>query len=77
MRALAGLVGIVVIVGILWDAFETIILPRRVTRQVPLGPPFLSVHLAAPVEIRLRNHLPTRGQRPCLVSTDRYPFFFL
>ena len=30
MKALAGLVGLVVIVGMLWDAFETIVLPRRV-----------------------------------------------
>ncbi len=37
MRALAGLVGIVVIVGILWDAFEVIILPRRVTRRFRLA----------------------------------------
>ena len=37
MRALVGLVGIVVIVGILWDAFETIILPRRVTRRFRLA----------------------------------------
>jgi len=37
MRALSGLVGIVVIVGILWDAFEVIILPRRVTRRFRLA----------------------------------------
>ena len=36
MRALAALVGIVIIVIILWDAFETIILPRRVTRRFRL-----------------------------------------
>ena len=36
MRVLAGLVGTVVIVVILWDAFETIILPRRVTRRFRL-----------------------------------------
>ena len=37
MRALSGLVGIAVIVGILWDAFEVIILPRRVTRRFRLA----------------------------------------
>jgi Ion channel len=37
MRALAGLVGIVVIIGMLWDAFEVIILPRRVTRRFRLA----------------------------------------
>jgi hypothetical protein len=36
MRVLAGLAGIVVILVILWDAFETIILPRRVTRRFRL-----------------------------------------
>jgi len=36
MRVLAALVGIVIIVLILWDAFETIILPRRVTRRFRL-----------------------------------------
>ncbi|HME41785.1 MAG TPA: potassium channel family protein [Syntrophorhabdales bacterium] len=36
MRVLAGLAGIVIIVIILWDAFETIILPRRVTRRFRL-----------------------------------------
>ena len=36
MRVLAGVVGCVVIVVILWDAFETIILPRRVTRRFRL-----------------------------------------
>src|ERR671928_1106621 len=34
---LAGLSGLVLIAIILWDAFETIILPRRVTRQVRLA----------------------------------------
>ena len=37
MRTLAGLVGIAVIGGILWDAFEVIILPRRVTRRFRLA----------------------------------------
>jgi Ion channel len=32
MRTLAGVVGLIVLAGILFDAFETIILPRRVTR---------------------------------------------
>lgn len=32
MRTLAGLAGLVLLAGILFDAFETIILPRRVTR---------------------------------------------
>jgi hypothetical protein len=36
MRVLAGLVGTAVIVIILWDAFETMVLPRRVTRRFRL-----------------------------------------
>jgi voltage-gated potassium channel Kch len=31
---LAVLAGLLIITGILWDAFETIVLPRRVTRQI-------------------------------------------
>ena len=36
MRILIGAIGIVLIVGILWEAFETIVLPRRVTRKFRL-----------------------------------------
>jgi len=36
MRGFVGLVGLFVIVVILWDVFETIVLPRRVTRRVRL-----------------------------------------
>jgi ion channel len=34
MRYLIGIVGIVVVAGVLWEVFETIILPRRVTRRL-------------------------------------------
>jgi Ion channel len=36
MRLFVGLVGFLIIVVILWDVFETIVLPRRVTRRVRL-----------------------------------------
>ena len=36
MPALACVAGIILILVVLWDAFETIILPRRVTRRVRL-----------------------------------------
>ena len=36
MRLLAGLAGVVLLAIVLWDAFETIVLPRRVTRRVRL-----------------------------------------
>ena len=34
MRILPALLGIVLIVGILWEGFETVIFPRRVTRRL-------------------------------------------
>ncbi|HYX26918.1 MAG TPA: potassium channel family protein [Pyrinomonadaceae bacterium] len=34
MTLLIGIFGVLLIVGILWDVFETIVLPRRVTRRV-------------------------------------------
>src|SRR4030088_960786 len=33
MFILMGLIGVVLIVVVLWDVFETIVLPRRVTRH--------------------------------------------
>ena len=36
MRALAGVFGAALLAVVLWDAFETIVLPRRVNRRVRL-----------------------------------------
>jgi len=36
MRLLIGIVGLFILFAILWEAFETIILPRRVTRRLRL-----------------------------------------
>ena len=36
MAVLAGLCGVALIVVVLWEGFETIILPRRVTRRFRL-----------------------------------------
>src|SRR5436309_9168944 len=36
MSLLAGIAGGVLVAVVLWDAFETIVLPRRVTRRVRL-----------------------------------------
>ncbi len=36
MRAVAAAAGVFIIVGILWDAFETVVLPRRVSRRLRL-----------------------------------------
>lgn len=34
MRLIIGLIGIALIVAMLWDAFETVVLPRRVARRI-------------------------------------------
>src|SRR5256885_12837098 len=36
MRLLAAIPGLVIILIILWDVFETIVLPRRVSRRIRL-----------------------------------------
>src|SRR5437762_14168876 len=36
MSLLAGIAGGILVAVVLWDAFETIVLPRRVTRRVRL-----------------------------------------
>src|SRR2546423_4372033 len=36
MRGLALVIAVVAIAGILWDAFETVVLPRRVSRRLRL-----------------------------------------
>lgn len=36
MRVVVGIIGLVLVAGILWEAFETIVLPRRVTRRFRL-----------------------------------------
>ena len=36
MHTLAGILSVALILIVLWDAFETIILPRRVTRKIRL-----------------------------------------
>ena len=36
VKILSALLGVILILVVLWDAFETIILPRRVTRRIRL-----------------------------------------
>ena len=36
MRILVAILGIALLLIVLWDAFETIVLPRRVTRKLRL-----------------------------------------
>jgi Ion channel len=47
MRTLAGIAGLILLAGILFDAFETVILPRRVTRYFRVARFFLRYTLAA------------------------------
>jgi hypothetical protein len=42
MRPIGGILGLILILVILWDAFETVILPRRVTRRIRLTSLFYS-----------------------------------
>lgn len=42
MRIIAFITGVVLIATILWDVFETVILPRRVTRRIKLTTFFYS-----------------------------------
>lgn len=42
MQILGGILGLLLILIILWDAFETVILPRRVTRRIRLTSLFYS-----------------------------------
>jgi len=42
MALLTGTIGVLFITGVLWDVFETIVLPRRVTRRIRLARLFYS-----------------------------------
>src|SRR5882724_5073205 len=43
MRLLGAILGLILILTVLWDAFETVILPRRVTRRIRLTNLFYSL----------------------------------
>ena len=50
MAVVAGVCGVVLIGVVLWEGFETIILPRRVTPPVPPDTPVLPAYLASLVQ---------------------------
>src|SRR2546426_12506880 len=58
MRLLAVIPGLALILIILWDAFETIILPRRVTRRLRLTSVFYRTiwTLSSGVARAMKNH---------------------
>lgn len=66
MRTLAGITGMVLIIVILWDGFETIILPRRVTRNFRLTRLFYRLTWK-PVSA-LGHHLRNYGRRQTVLS---------
>jgi hypothetical protein len=68
MQALAAVVGVVVIVVVLWDTFETIVLPRRVSRRLRLTRIFY-VATWAPIA-GLARRIPPGKKR------DRYLAFY-
>jgi hypothetical protein len=57
MRAFIGVLGCILIVALLWDGFETMILPRRATRRFRLTAAFFRVTWAPwrTVVLRIRN----------------------
>ena len=60
MRLTGGILGLILIFVILWDAFETVILPRRVTRRIRLTSLFYS-SFWLPWSLFVRNLV--RGRR--------------
>ena len=54
MRILGGILGVLLILITLWDAFETVILPRRVTRRIRLTSLFYS-SIWAPWSVIVRH----------------------
>ena len=54
MRLLGAILGLILILTVLWDAFETVILPRRVTRRIRLTNLFYSL-IWVPWSLSVRN----------------------
>jgi hypothetical protein len=68
MTIIAGILGTLLILTTLWDAFETVVLPRRVTRRVRLSRVVLRTAWAG--WSRLASRIRARGRR------DAYFGFF-
>src|SRR5439155_403778 len=68
MAAKVGLllIAVVLIAGVLWDTFETIILPRRVTRRFRL--PRLFYRVTWVPWSALARHVPVGNQRESFLS---------
>jgi len=63
MRLLVAIAGVVLILVILWDAFETVILPRRVTRRIRLTGLFYASIWAPWSSIARSMHNPKKREK--------------
>ena len=66
MPVLAALVGLVLILGVLWDTFETVVLPRRVARRVRIARAFYG--LTWPPWSALARRIADEGRREAFLS---------
>jgi hypothetical protein len=62
MRVLTGILSVALMLIVLWDAFETIILPRRVTRKIRLTSTFYRVTWFPWSALARRIHRPRRRE---------------
>ena len=74
MRLLAIIPGLALILVILWDAFETIILPRRVTRRFRLTRVFYQTVWAPWSALARSTRNPKRRPDWLAVTLERGPF---
>lgn len=62
MRGLVGILGLILLLTVLWDAFETVILPRHVTRSFRLARLFFRVAWRLWTAFARRAHSPKRRE---------------
>ena len=71
MHIVFAIAGILSILGILLDAFETVVLPRRVQRSFPPDQLVLSAHLDSISQESPAAFRRGRGARIFLATSDR------
>ena len=64
MTIAAAIVGVLLLATVLWDAFETVVLPRRVSRQLRAHAALLPRELAALRGLRRPVQDPSTAARP-------------
>ena len=65
MRLIVGLVAICLIVAMLWDAFETVVLPRRVSRRVRVA---AYIRFAWPLWLAVVGRMQRRSRREAYLA---------